>query len=452
MTAPLWWDDADHTVRRPALTGDVEADVVVVGGGFTGLWTAFHLQRLDPSLRVVVLEAEHVGFGASGRNGGWVSALYPVGLDTIAKEHGTAATHELVAALRESVDDLGALAADEGIDCGFRKGGSVVVARGPAQVASARAGMADDARWGLPTVWLDGPAARERLQGNGVDAATWTPDCARIHPYALVRGLAAAVERRGATVYEGTRVLALEPGRVATSGGAVVRARHVLRATEAWTPSLPGSERDVVPVYSLVVATEPLPAALWSQIGLSQHETFSEHRHLVVYGQRTTDDRLVFGGRGAPYHLGSGVRSAYDDDPTVHAGLRRTLLELLPGLPRDTAFTHAWGGPLGIARDWHPSVRHDPETGLGSAGAYVGDGVALSQLAGRALAELVTGRASRAATLPFVGHRSRRWEPEPLRWLGVSAGLRLAELADTEESRTERPARLSRLLGRLTGH
>ncbi|MEO3935682.1 FAD-dependent oxidoreductase [Dermatophilaceae bacterium Soc4.6] len=451
MTAPLWWDHDTPSVRPP-LDGDVETDVVVVGGGFTGLWTAYHLLRLDPSLRVVVLEAESVGFGASGRNGGWVSALYPVGLDTMAKEHGPAATHALVAALRESVDDLGALAAEEGIDCGFRKGGSLVVARGPAQVSSARAGVADDARWRLPTVWLDRAEARDRLQGNGVDGATWTPDCARIHPYALVRGLGDAVERRGATIYEGTRVIALEPGRVATGGGAVVRARHVLRATEAWTPSLPGSEREVVPVYSLVVATEPLAPQTWSQIGLARYETFSEHRHLVVYGQRTIDDRLVFGGRGAPYHLGSGVEPGYDEDPAVHAGLRRSLLDLLPGLPGDTRFTHAWGGPLGIARDWHPSVRHDPETGLGSAGAYVGDGVALSQLAGCALAELVTGRPSQAAALSFVGHRSRRWEPEPLRWLGVSAGLRLAELADAEEARTGRPARLGRLLSRLTGH
>ncbi|MDQ2758621.1 MAG: FAD-binding oxidoreductase [Actinomycetota bacterium] len=452
MTTPLWWDNAHPPTQRPTLTDDLVTDVVIVGGGFTGLWTTYHLQRLDPTLRIVLLEAHHVGFGASGRNGGWVSALYPVAPDTIAKEHGAAAARSLVAALRESVDDLGSLAADEGIDCGYRKGGSIVVARGPAQVKSARAGVVDDARWGMPTAWLDQPAAKERLQVNGIDGATWTPDCARIHPHALVRGLAEAVERRGASIYEGTRVLALEPGRVATSGGVVVHARHVLRATEAWTPALPGSERDVVPVYSLVVATEPLTAAVWADIGLAHHETFSEHRHLVVYGQRTIDDRLVFGGRGAPYHLGSSVHPSYDEDPTVHAGLRHTLLDLLPGLPVDTTFTHAWGGPLGIARDWHPSVRHDPETGLGSAGAYVGDGVALSQLAGRALAELVTGKHSRAATLPFVGHRSRRWEPEPLRWLGVSAGLRLAELADAEEARTGRPARLGRLLARLTGH
>ena len=273
-----------------------------------------------------------------------------------------------------------------------------------------------------------------------------------MQPYSLVTGLAAAVERRGGAVHEGTRVTGLRPGSVTTADGVVLRARHVLRATEAWTPTLPGHRRDVAPVYSLVVATAPLPGEVWEQIGLAQRETFSEHRHLVVYGQRTADDRLVFGGRGAPYHWGSSVRPAFEDEPGVHAALRATLLELLPGLPRDTAFTHAWGGALGIARDWHPSVRHDPATGLGSAGGYVGDGVALAQLAARALAELVTASPDRAARLPFVGHRPPRWEPEPLRWLGVGAGLRLASLADAEEARTGRPARVGAVLGRLTGH
>ncbi len=436
---------------RAPLAGDTAADVVVVGGGYTGLWTAYYLLAADPSLSVRVLEAEHVGFGASGRNGGWVSALYPVAPETIARRHGEPGARDLLAALRKSVDEVGRVAAAEGIDCGFYRGGSLVVARSEAQVSRAHAEVSHSRHWGTGTVWLDEARARERLCANGLRGATFTPHCARVQPYALVRGLAEAVERRGAVIHENTRVVSIEPGRVRTAEGVVVTARHVIRATEAWTSKLPTARRAVVPVYSLVVATAPLLASVWEGVGLRDFETFSEHRHLIVYGQRTADDRLVFGGRGAPYHFGSGIDPAFDTDEAVHDGLRTVLRELLPALG-DVEFTHAWGGALGIARDWHPSVAHDPETGLGRAGGYVGDGVALTNLAGRTLAELVTGRHTALSSLPWVGHRSRRWEPEPWRWLGVNVGLRLANLADQEETRTGRPSRLGPLLSALTGH
>lgn len=269
----------------------------------------------------------------------------------------------------------------------------------------------------------------------------------------LVLGLAEVVRRCGGRIAEHTQVTALAPGRVRLAGGGSVAARHVVRATEAWTARLPGSRRAVAPVYSFVVATEPLGPDVWDRVGLAGHETFSEHRHLVVYGQRSVDDRLVFGGRGAPYHVGSGIRARYDGDERVFAALRQHLCGMLPVLREaGVRFTHAWGGPLGAPRDWQPSVHYDAGTRMGSAGGYVGDGVALSQLAGRALAELVTGRTTSVSRLAFVGHRSPSWEPEPLRWAGVNAGLSLARLADAEERWTRRPARLGRLLGLVTGH
>ena len=140
-----------------------------------------------------------------------------------------------------------------------------------------------------------------------------------------------------------------------------------------------------------MIATEPLSTAQWATIGLGEREVFSDHRHVVIYGQRTADDRLAFGGRGAPYHYRSRIQPEFDHDSTVFADLRETITDLLPSI-EGVRFTHAWGGPLGIARDWHPSVGHDPSTGLGWAGGYVGDGVAASNLAGRTLADLVTGR------------------------------------------------------------
>jgi glycine/D-amino acid oxidase-like deaminating enzyme len=445
----------DRGAPRPPLGGDTTADVCIVGAGYTGLWTAYYLSCADPSLDVVLLDARTAGFGASGRNGGWCSALLPQSVDAMAPRHGADASLAMRRTMQRSVDEVGEVARTEGIDCHWHKGGTVVVARTPAQLARARAEVAHDRRWrGIDGLQLlDGAQVRERLTVPDALGGTWTPHCAVLHPARLARGLARVVERRGVRVHENTRALELRSGQVRTDRG-TVRARHVVRATEAWTAQLPGSRRELVPVYSLVIATAPLPQAVWSRLGLRDRETFSEHRHVIVYGQRTADDRLVFGGRGAPYHYGSAVRPTYDTKARVFATLDRALAELLPdGAPYDV--THRWGGPLAISRDWHASVRFDPRTGLASAGGYVGDGVASANLAGRTLADLLLGRTSALTRLPWVGHTSPQWEPEPLRWLGVNAGLRIAAAADATEARsgqaTPASRALSGLLGRLTG-
>ena len=447
----FWHDTLDEPlVQRAPLDGDTTADVAIVGGGLTGLWAAYYLSRSQ--VDVVVVEAETAGFGASGRNGGWCSALLPQGPDAIARRHGRAAALAMRRTMNDTVREVGAVAAAEGIDCDWLHGGTVVVARTAAQLDRARAEVAHDAGWegvdGLQL--LDADQTRARVGVHDAVGSTYTPHCARVHPAKLVRGLARVVEQRGVRILEGTRVTAIDPGRVDTDRGTVI-ARHVLRATEGWTPQLPGHGRDVAPVYSLVIATEPLPQDFWAEAGLARGETFSEHRHLVVYGQRTADDRFVFGGRGAPYHFGSAVQPQFDREPRVFEALHETLVDLFPALA-PYAVTHQWGGPLGIARDWHASVRYDPATGLGSAGGYVGDGVATTNLAGRTLADLVTGRRTDLTALPWVNHRSRRWEPEPLRWLGINAGLRLASAADADERRSGRASRIGPVLARLTGH
>ncbi len=446
-TLSLWHqqvvEDGDLLAPRPALEGDAEADVCIVGAGYTGLWTAYALLRGDPALRVLVVEREFAGFGASGRNGGWCSALFPAGRAALARRHGSAAADAMRAAMRASVDEVGKAVAEEGIACDWVKGGTVVLARTPAQLARARAEVSD----GPDRVELLGRGEASALVGAaGVLGATYTPDCARIQPARLARGLAEAVERHGGRIAEGTTALTIRPREVVTDRG-VVRARTVVRATEAWSAAL--TPRSVVPVYSLIIATRPLPESFWASAGLAGGQTFSDHRHLVVYGQRTADDRLVFGGRGAPYHFRSRIHPSFDRDDRVFAGLRTAVTELFPALRPDD-FTHAWGGPLGIPRDWHAGVGLGPD-GVGWAGGYVGDGVATSNLAGRTLAALILGRADPLAELPWVGHRSRRWEPEPLRWLLVNAGLRLMTLADGEERLTRRPSVVAASLARFLG-
>ena len=425
--------------------------MVIVGAGYTGLWTAYYLAKADPSLRIVVLEAQTAGFGASGRNGGWCSALFPVSSRRLASLPGSSreAAIELHRAMQATVNEVGLVTAAEGIDCDYHKGGTIVLARTPVQLARARAEVESAHEWGPGDLrFLTPDEVASKVRATKVLGATFTPHCAAIHPGKLVRGLAAVVERLGVTIHEYTPVHTIAPGRAITSYG-VVRADVVVRATEGFTPGLAGESRAVVPVYSLMVATEPLSAEVWDRIGLADRPTFSDHRHLIIYGQRTADGRLAFGGRGAPYHFRSRIKPSYDQAPRVFRKLQATVRELFD--LRDVSFTHAWGGPLGVPRDWCASVGLDRGTGLAWAGGFVGDGVSTTNLAGRTLTDLILERDTGLTRLPWVGHRSRPWEPEPLRWLGINAGLRAMTLADTEERLTRRESLIARLMAPLIG-
>ncbi|GII03354.1 FAD-dependent oxidoreductase [Planobispora takensis] len=439
---------------RPPLDGPAEADVAVVGAGYTGLWAAYHLKRLAPSLEVVVLEAEHAGYGASGRNGGWCSAELPVEAAVLARRHGRAAAEEMRRAAGAALDGIEAVLRAEGIDCDWHRGGTLYLARNRPQLRRLLA-----AARSRPDGWslLTAGQARARLRAEGVLGAAHTPHCARLHPGKLVRGLAEAVERLGVTVHEGTRVVEARPGLVRTvsRGGArtgqtpaafrraggpaggtdpriadartgSVRARYVLVCTEGYTP---GSR--VLTLTSCVAATEPLPAPVWAELGWRGRETVADLSRLFPYMQRTADDRIVIGGCGA----------GYGEAPYDHAALRDRLVGMFPVL-REAAITHRWSGVLGLHRRGEPSVHLDPATGLGYAGGYGGDGVTLAYLAGGSLAALVTGADVPEARLAWTRARAGRWEPEPLRALGVRAVLACAAGADRHEERTGRPAPL----------
>jgi glycine/D-amino acid oxidase-like deaminating enzyme len=448
--ASFWFESLTEPVTpRASLPGDADADVAIVGAGYTGLWTAYHLARLDPALRIVVLEKEVAGHGASGRNGGWCSALFAASWPRVARAQGSDGARAMHRALVETVEAVGRFCSDEGVAADYARDGTLRLARSPAQVVRLQAEIAEAAQFGVETRWLSAEEATSRVAATRVLGAVWAPDCAAVQPAKLVRGLARVAERHGVTVYERTPVLRIGPGLVETPAGSV-RAPVVVRATEGFTPQLAGHHRMLAPVYSLMIATEPLPDSVWAEIGWRDRETLSDGRHLIIYAQRTADGRIAFGGRGAPYHYGSRVRPAYDSDPSVFAALRASLVDLFPALAQ-VGITHRWGGPLGIPRDWFPSVGFDRATGLGWAGGYVGDGVACSALAGHTLAELIRGLDTERTRLPWVNHRSRRWEPEPLRWLGITAGLRVTAAADRGEARSGRPSRMAAVFDHLIG-
>ena len=452
LSHSLWADTAPAAPDHPPLPGDLDVDVAVVGAGFTGLWTAYYLAEADPSLRIAVIEAETAGFGASGRNGGWCSALFPKSLASLAALGDRSSALAQHAAMRDTVDEVGRVLAAEGIDAHWAKGGTITLVRSPAQLTRAREDIDDARSWGRgedDVRLLDADEASSMLAASGTLGATYTPDCAAIHPLRLARGLAHAAVARGVRLYEHTRVQAIDPGRVTTDRG-TVRAGTILRATEGYTATIAGHRRRLAPIYSLIIATEPLSDDVWDEIGLRRRETFSDHRHLIIYGQRTADGRMVFGGRGAPYHFGSRIKAGYDRDDRVFAKLRETLVELFPVLS-SARITHAWGGALGVPRDWCASVGLDADTRIGWAGGYVGDGVGTTNLSGRTLRDLVLGRDTELTRLPWVNHRSRSWEPEPLRWLGVNTGLNAMAWADVEERLTRRPSVVARLVSPLLG-
>ncbi|GAA2975043.1 glycine/D-amino acid oxidase-like deaminating enzyme [Microbacterium terrae] len=425
-----WWRDLGGApTPRASLTGDLETDVAIVGGGYTGLWTAYYLKTLQPDLRVTVLEQRFAGFGASGRNGGWLTNSVTGGRARYGRERGAAQQR----ALNESVDEVIAVAAREGIDADIVKGGEFEVARTPSQLTRLRAHAASEQTQPHTDLQLlDAADAASRIGVSGTLGGTWHPHCARIHPARLARGLAETVERLGVRIHEQTRVSRIEPGRAITDHG-TVRATHVIRATEGFTPDLAGEHRTWLPMNSSMIVTDPLPASFWDAVGWSGRETLGDYAHVYMYAQRTADDRIAFGGRGVPYRFGSRVDSDGRTQERTIASLTRLLREFFPdaaGVP----IAHAWAGVLGVPRDWAATVGHDRATGLGWAGGYVGTGVTATNLAGRTLADLVLGRDTDLVRLPWVGHRAKRWEVEPLRWTAVNAIYTAYHWADRIEA------------------
>jgi len=450
----FWYADMGGLPEyRPSLTGDTDADVCVVGGGYTGLWTCYYLKKAQPGLRIVVLEREFAGFGASGRNGGWLSGGLAWDREKYLASGARGGVIDLERALTGAVDEVIAVAGAEGIDADIRRTDALTVASSPAQMSRLRERYATALEWEVPEGRLSligGDELRSRIRVKDGVGALVTHGVARVQPAKLVRGLAAAVERRGVRIREGTTVTRIDEGRVTTDRG-VVRAPLVVRATEGFTAGLPGCERLWLPLNSAILVTEPLPDEMWERIGWQGRELLGDASHGYSYAQRTREGRIAMGGRGVPYRFGSRIDADGRTQPETIRLLHDILRRMLPQAS-GLAIDHAWCGVLGVPRDWCATVGFDRKAGVAWAGGYVGNGVSTSNLAGRTVADLILGRDTGLTRLPWVNRRVRAWEPEPFRWLGVHAMYRLYRWADRNEAgNARRTSRLASLANGLTG-
>lgn len=450
-----FWHRSTGGVPRPRapLEGSARADAVIVGAGFTGLWTAYYLKKADPDLNVVVLESEFAGYGASGRNGGWVMGFCEGAPWRYSRRGGEAGVFALQRELIATVDEVGEVIDREGIDAHFHKGGALTVAVNPAQETRLRERVEEVRRgWGVDEFdlqLLEREQLDERVHVADARCATFTPHMARVHPAGLVRGLADAVEALGVTIHESTRVGEIRPHEAIAERGTVT-ADWVVRATEGYTASLHGLHRELVPLNSSMIVTEPLPDSAWEEIGWQGNEALGDSANVYIYSQRTADGRIAIGGRGVPYRFGSRPDFGAETAQATVESLQAKLVALFPAAA-GTRIDHAWSGVLGVPRDWCVSVDADPGTGLARAGGYSGQGVAATNLAGRMLRDLMLGRETALTGLPWVGHRPPRWEVEPLRFAAIHATYALYGQADRMEARSGRPSRLAKALDRVSG-
>lgn len=429
-TISLWMDQLDDPlVARPSLEHDLDVNVVIIGAGYTGLWTAYYLKRQAPELNIAIIEAQTAGFGASGRNGGWLMGNL-LGEDRLLAGLDPEQRRASFNLLHSIPDEVAQVLTREGIDCDYRKGGALYcAARYPEQEGSLRSYLDKLYAQGLTEAdyrWMTPEQLAKQIRIAKPYGGIYAPHVATINPAKLVRGLARVVEGMGVRIYENTPATHWQSGRVRTAK-ASVRAAWVVPAVEGYANTLPPLGRYQLPVQSLIVATEPLPASTWDQIGLSHGQAFGESSRQVTYGQRTTDNRLVFGARGG-YQFAGKLRHNFDlTDSEVE--LRRYLFgELFPQL-RNVKITHSWGGNLGMSRQFRPHMLCDHKTGIALSGGYGGEGVGATNLGGRTLADLILGRDIALTHQPWVIHERgldalKPWEPEPCRWLGYNAIIR----------------------------
>ncbi|WP_193096461.1 NAD(P)/FAD-dependent oxidoreductase [Brevibacterium sp. FME17] len=451
-------------------------DLVIVGGGMTGLWSAYYARQAHPDWQITIIEAKHIGFGASGRNGGWLSTLLPgnrakyaeavdraratdsTGPVGSADQDGVESVKSFQSALFDSIDEVLEVLDRETIDAHQIRGGHIDIAQ--TEAGMARVHELFDANqkygYGLQDMELLGAEeTRTRIRVDGAQGSVFVPGTARIDPALLAQGLARVLRAQGVTICEDTTAGHIGKGVVSTNRGPVT-GHTIFVCLEGYSDTvrgdLPGLEgRQVIPVFSSMIATNPLPASAWEDIGWHGRECLGDTAHTFIYAQRTDDDRIALGGRGAPYSFGSGL-PGQGQVPTEVVDLLRTRLgSLFPELDFEVA--HAWRGALGVTRDWCAGVFFDNSQRIGVARGYAGHGVTATHLAAKTLIDRAAGVSTPLTALPWNDHYSGQWEPEPIRWLGIRSMYKILNFADDWERITgaKKTSLLAQFGSRLAG-
>lgn len=438
---------------RAALSESKTVDVAIMGGGFSGLWTAYYLKRLHPTLDVAVVEQEICGFGASGRNGGWISPRYPSSIADLVTRAGEDEARRTQQALYDTADEITRICALEGIETDYRPNGVLTIARGERQRATVKASFDhyQSLDLGDRNIWLTADELRDRVKVSGASGAFFTDAGGTLNPAKLVRGLARAAERAGVVIYENTAVKDVLPGgRLMLESGELLARNAVVVAAEAYISQLARYRRTLLPISSSIILTEPLSADQWAAIGWVNGEGLSSQALTSNYLTKTADGRILYGSRGVPYFYNSRIDDSVFAKSKTYNEMYDALLDWFPVL-KGTKVDYAWGGYLGIPRDWAPTVTFDPQTKIGTLFGYTGRGVATSNLAARLLVGLITGEDSGAPFPSTFRMASPKWEPEPLRWLGVRYVQEAFQRIDQAESGHRRPPIDTRIAKTLSG-
>ena len=437
MNRSLWRNQGSITARDCVKAAN-SFDVAIIGGGFSGLWSAYHLKQLQPSLKIAIFEQKYVGYGASGRNGGWASAEYPTSNSRLLKEHGVQTYKNLRKSLIESIDEIGQIAKSNAWQIEYAKGGALVFATNKAQLTRISSEIDDEHKF------LTKDQASELLNVANIKGGIYTPHCAALNPFNLTQSLAKYLESIGVKIFEESKVEEISD-KALLANGHRIGCQISIRATEAFT-ARKWIANQQIPIYSLMIATERLPSEILTQIRNSQRATFQEACNLITYAQITGDNRLAIGGRGSRYKLFSHLSERSETDVRMHSALEKRAVKWFPQL-QSVNFEYLWGGPIALTRRWQSYLNYNPITGQAAIGGYVGDGVTLSYLVAKTLAQIIDGQ--KTPDLPFVNQRIGRWEPEPIRYLAVNAGFKATVVADFEERITGRPSLIAAVIDPL---
>ncbi|HYV86566.1 MAG TPA: FAD-binding oxidoreductase [Patescibacteria group bacterium] len=418
----LWSSGIADPGASPALASDVEADVAIVGGGFTGLAAALSIRERRPDLSVVVLEASICGAGASGRNAGMALPGCGVDLDGLETRLGAEGARRAIAWMARGLDRLVHLADGQGEAGAIERTGSLALARTPRQARDQQARLAVYRRLGVEADLIAPDALRRAIAAPGYFAGFQVPGGALlVDPWRLVRALRRAVLQAGVTLHETTPVAAIREGTPAAlvCAGGTVRARSVVLAVNAWAPHLGYFRNRVAPMHVACIATEPLAPPDREAIGWKGRQALWEEGHVYHFLRLTPDDRVLIGGGGATYLAWDGM--TFERRAAVFAGLERALVRILPGLS-GVRVTHRWSGPVAFARDFLPSIgtlgRH---RNVHYALGYTGHGVALSHLAGEVIAALVAGDEDEVAGLFLLNRPFPTLLRDPFKWIAIHA-------------------------------